>query len=70
METTFARVPLEQVTLREAEDLIEDATWFEKTRLPILFHFSQIGMDDYWSLTVGDHTSLVLFLRDRGLLDG
>jgi hypothetical protein len=63
----FARIPLNDVTLAEAADLVDDkGAWFRETRIPVLFHFSQVT--DYWSLTVGDHREMVDFLSARGLI--
>lgn len=64
----YARIPLADVTLAEAKDLVEDATFFENTRLAVLFHFPQISFDDYWSLPVGEHAMICVFLNERGLL--
>lgn len=69
-EGIFARIPLEDVKLNEAADLVDDPGWFEKTRVPVLFHFPQIGFDGYWDLTVGEHRKLVDFLVASGLLSG
>lgn len=68
-EGIYARIPLVDVTLDEARHLVEDASWFDRTRIPILFHFSQVGVDDYWSLRVGDHRDMVDFLVAKGLID-
>jgi hypothetical protein len=70
-EGIYARIPLDDVILAEACDLVDDkGVWFHTTRIPVLFHFSQVRVDDYWNLTVGDHREMVLFLIARGLVDG
>ena len=62
----YARILLDDLTIGEAADLVEDGSWFHETRLPILFHFSQVGLDDYWQLTVKDHRELYEFIEARG----
>lgn len=66
-EGIFARIPLDEVTLAEAAEIVEDASFFHQTRIPILFHFN-LSLADYWSLTVGDHREMVEFLTVRGLV--
>lgn len=67
-EGVFARIPLADVTLAEAKDLVDDSTWFEQTRIPVLYHFPQVTIDGYWDLSVGDHRELVRYLEARGLI--
>lgn len=64
----YVRIPLADATLAEAKELVDDPAFFEKTRLPVLFHFPQINFDDYWSLPVGEHAMICVFLNERGLL--
>lgn len=66
----FGRIPLAELTLDEARSIVEDASWFDRMRMPILFHFPQVGVDDYWSLRVGDHRNMVDYLVSLGLTDG
>ena len=66
----FGRIPLADLTLDEARDLVEDASWFDRMRMPILFHFPQVGVDDYWQLRVGTHGEMVAYLVGLGLTDG
>lgn len=66
----YARIPILDLTLEEAKDIVEDGSFFDNTRLAVLFHFPQIGLDDYWQLRVGDHYEIVRFLEGRGLLGG
>jgi hypothetical protein len=66
-EGIYARIPLGEVTLAEAVNVVEDPSFWYDTMPPVLFHFS---IADYWELTVGDHRRLVDFLIDRGLVDG
>ena len=66
-EGIFAKIPLQDVTLLEAADLVNDPSFFEDTRIPILFHFPQVGLADYWDLKVGDHRLMVDYLIGRGL---
>jgi hypothetical protein len=63
----MARIPLDQVTLGEAADIVEDASWFHETRIPLLFHFN-VRIGEYWELTVGDHREMVEYLIKRGLI--
>jgi len=65
-EGIFARIPLTEVTLTEAAGLVEDPSYFESTRIAVLFHFPQVSLDGYWSLTVGDHRDMVDYLVVRG----
>ena len=68
-EGIFARIPLNDVTLAEARDLTEDdGVFFEASMPAILFHYSQIALEDYWSLTVGDHRRLFDWLVLKGLV--
>lgn len=66
----YARIPLQDVTLDEARSLVEDATFFTRTRIPILFHFPQVRLEDYWGLSVGDHREMVDYLIGLGLVHG
>lgn len=68
--TGFARIPVLDLSLAEAREVIEDSSWFDKTRMPVLFHFPQVTVDGYWDLKVKDHTEMVAYLVDRGLFDG
>ena len=38
-EPVFARVALSELTLAEARTAVDDATYFDETRMPILFCF-------------------------------
>lgn len=63
----YLRIPLDDASLAEARELVEDASFYEDTRIPILFHFPQVTVDGYWDLTVGDHRKLVEYLNAKGL---
>lgn len=66
-EGIFARIPLIDMTLAEACDKVADkGAWFYETRILVLYHFSQVTVNDYWDLSVGDHRSMVDFLVDMG----
>jgi hypothetical protein len=63
----YARIPLADVTLAEACDLVEDkGAWFHATRIVVLFHFPQVTVDGYWDLSVGIHRQMMDFLIGRG----
>lgn len=66
----YARIPLNDLTLAEAVGQVEDPSFWHDTRIAILAHFSQIRIDEYWDLTVGDHRALCDWLIDRGVLSG
>lgn len=63
----FVRVPIAECTLAEAKGIVEDASFYDRTRMAVLHHFS-VPVDSYWDLTVRDHTEMVVYLNDRGLL--
>lgn len=63
----FAKIPLDDVTLEEARALVDDPSFFEKTRIPILAHFT-VTVDGYWSLNVGTHREMVEYLTGRKLI--
>jgi hypothetical protein len=66
----YARIPLGEVTLTEACDLVEDkGEWFHTTRIAVLFYFSQVTVDGYWNLSVGTHGQMVDFLIGRGFYE-
>lgn len=66
----YARIPLVDMTLAEAADMVEDPSFWYRTRLPILDRFPQIRLDEYWSLSVGDHRDIYDWLVEQGVLDG
>ena len=66
-EPIFARVSLSDLTLAEARGAVDDASYFDQTRMAILFHF-HVPVGEYESLTVGDHADMVDFLVKRGHL--
>jgi hypothetical protein len=68
-EPIFARVSLSELTLAEARSVVDDASWFDETRMPILFWF-HVPVDEYEALTVGTHSEMVQFLKLRGVVDG
>lgn len=68
-EPVFARISLSDLTLAEARGAVEDATFWDETRMPILFWF-HVPVDEYESLTVGTHREMVEYLKQRGLFDG
>ena len=59
----FAKIPLDDLTLTEAYEQVDDPSWFDQTLPLVLFHFSQFTVADYWSLTVGEHRALVAFVE-------
>ena len=61
-EPVFARVALSDLTLAEARATVDDASYFDETRMPILFWF-HVPVDDYESLTVGTHREMVEYLQ-------
>lgn len=67
-EGIYARIPLADVTLAEAKDLVDDPTFFDETRMAVLHHFPQVSVDGYQELTVGDHRQMVDYLTARGLV--
>lgn len=63
----FAKIPLDDVTLDEARALVDDPSFFEKTRIPILANFT-ITPADYWSLDVGTHREMWEYLTGKKLV--
>ena len=57
-----ARIPIADLTLAEAADVVEDDTWWWDTMPPILHQFPQITPAGYWELTVREHRLLVDYL--------
>jgi hypothetical protein len=68
MEGIFLRIPLGEATLAEARELVEDPSFWEETRLPILYRYA-IRPDEYWDLTVSQHAELHHYLVIRGDID-
>lgn len=66
MEGVFVRIPLPDVVLSDAVNLVEDPSFWDETMPPVLFHY-RMSVTDYWSLTVKQHRLLVDFLIARGL---
>lgn len=66
-EGIYARIPLHELSLSEAANVVDDPAFWHDTMPTILFHFS---VGDYWQLTVGEHRRLYDFLIVRGLVDG
>lgn len=64
----YARIPLADVTLAEAADIVEDPSFFVTTRVAILFHFPQVDVEGYWGLSVGDHREFYDYLVGKGLV--
>ena len=64
-EPIFARVALSALTLAEARETVDDAAFFDETRMPILFWF-HVPVNQYEELTVGDHAEMVQYLTLRG----
>jgi hypothetical protein len=68
-EPVFARVPLSELTLAEARSVVDDASYFDDTRIPILFWF-HVPVNEYEDLTVGTHAEMVQFLTLEGKIRG
>ena len=68
-EPVFARVALSELTLVEARSAVDDASFFDETRMPILFWF-HVPVDEYEDLTVGTHAEMVTFLKLQGVPNG
>lgn len=66
----YAKIPLVDLTLAEACDQVEDDSFWHRTRVAILAHFPQVGLNDYWDMTVGDHRDLYDWLVAKGEIDG
>ena len=66
-EGVYARIPIGELTLLEAVEQVDDSSWWDDTMAPILY-FYKMSVDDYWSLTVKQHRSLVEFLEKSGVV--
>jgi hypothetical protein len=66
-EGIYARIRLVDLTIAEASEQVEDASFWTDTRPLILYHYPQVTLDGYWDLKVGDHQELYDFLKARGL---
>lgn len=61
------RIPIDQVTLREAADLVDDGdSFWLRTMPPILNAYPGVTPANYWELTVGEHRALLDWLVDNG----
>lgn len=65
LEGIVATIPITELTIAEARDEVEDDSYWDDTRELVLFHFSQIRLDEYENLTVGEHRRLVDFIEAR-----
>lgn len=66
--TGYAKVPLEELTLAEAADKVDDASWWDRTMPPVLLHYSQITPESYWELSVKEHRLLFEWLEKMGVV--
>jgi len=64
----YAKVPLEELSLLEAADHVDDASWWDNTLPPILQNYPQITIDDYWGLSVKHHRLLCEWLVKSGVI--
>lgn len=65
----YARIPIDELTLTDAYEAVEDASYFDLTMPAVLYHYS-LTLEDYGRLTVYQHRLLVDFLEQQGLVDG
>ena len=64
---THARIPIADLTLTEARDLVDDDSFWWDTMAAVLHRYPQIGPATYWELTVREHRLLVDYLVASGL---
>ena len=64
---THARIPIADLTLTEARDLVDDDSFWWDTMAAVLHRFPQITVEAYWGLTVREHRLLVDYLVASGL---
>lgn len=63
----YAKIPIGELTLREAVNVIDDPSWWDKTLPPILLHY-RISPSEYWELTVYQHRLLYDWLVGIGVV--
>ena len=68
-EGIYARIPIAELTLEDAYQATEDASFWDATMPPVLFHY-QLSVADYYKLTVYQHRLLVDYLANQGLISG
>lgn len=61
----YARIPIGELTLRDAYNAVEDASFWDETMPPILYHY-RLGVGDYYELTVLQHRLLFDYLVEKG----
>ena len=66
-EGAFVEVLLVDLTLAQARDYVP-SDLYEQTELPIRHEF-KMSSDDYWAMTVAEHTAVAQYLR-LGVEDG
>jgi hypothetical protein len=61
------KIPLPEVSLLEAANAVEDASYWDRT-MPAVLYFYKITVADYWSLTVYQHRLLWDWLVEGGMV--
>ncbi len=67
-EGVFARIPIQDLTLGEAVNSVDDASYWDRT-MPAVLYFYKMAVADYWGLTVYQHRLLWDWLVDGGMVD-
>ena len=61
-EGIWIRIPLDECTLLDAYNLVEDPSFWDET-MPAILHFFNLTLDGYYDLTVKQHRLLYEFLN-------
>jgi len=65
-EGIYARIPISELTLEDAYAAVEDVSYWDET-MPVVLHQFNIGVGDYYKLTVHQHRLLVDYLVEKGI---
>jgi len=63
----YAKIPIQELVLSEAVNVVDDASYWDTT-MPALLYFYKITVADYWSLTVYQHRLLWDWLVNAGMV--
>lgn len=68
-DAAVAKIPIGQLTLREAAGLVTDGDAYWLNSMPaILEHYPSISLSDYWEvLTVDEHRTLLEWAKGYGV---
>lgn len=64
----YARISIDELTLADAYQAVEDPSWWDETMPPILYHY-RLSIEDYGRLTVFQHRLLYDWLAKKGVVD-